>query len=323
LTLDENDIERREKDLLKIVGRHHSLLKRLYPDHRFTLRDLATETRKDAGNLSKLITKLEQIGIVKTEKVQRIRGRPFRYITLNPKWIPVLSAISDATKPVSQIEYNPALINIYLDIIEDNELDEEIRTPAAQSLQDTFTATPQKIIPKHKRLSKILEELLADPSREGEITNIKRTMLKISIPQLVRDEEARSWVKEKVYPNTTNILEEKRPEKTLMWAISILENIATHIPDPIITEEIRNKLREAYFKKTVKRESSVGEELEKAILRLFTQKTEATRELISYLKETRKKRGKEGEEKAAFLLKNIVKYLTRDRKKKLDGPLII
>jgi len=299
-----------ESDWAKIVGRQYLLFKVLYPDLKFNLLELATKTRKDPGNLSKLIKNLKKKGVVETEEVGRDRGRPFKYIKLSSKVAQIISSIIDAAKPVAEPKYDPETIDLCLDQMEDNALDEETRILYADSLHRTFGNMPQKILNEHSRLRKILEDVVRNPPTNGEIEERKRSLIKSSLPRLIMTESTIDWVLNQVYPNALRILEdETRPENILSWAISMLEDIALRCPDQ--GKAIKMKLREMYFNETIKQDNGVAERLKESILEIYCREAASARELANYLRERAKSQKKTEKEKAILLLRKIVNYLPR------------
>lgn len=299
-----------DHELAKIVARQYLLFQILHSGAELTLSDLATQTAKDRGNLSKLIKTLENKGILETKEVARARGRPLKYIRLNRQISKVISSIQDAVRPTPKPKYNPETIDLCLDVMEKNTLDEKTRILYADSLHRTFGNMPQKILNEHTRLRKTLEDTVRNPGTNGEIENRKRSLLTSTLPRLIMTQSTRDWVLNQVYPSALNILEDKtKPANIRSWAISLLEDIALRCPDH--GKAIKTTLREMYFTETFKQTDRIAEELKNSILETHCQDATSTRELADYLMDRATSPKKPEKEKAILLLNEIVKYLPR------------
>jgi DNA-binding MarR family transcriptional regulator len=281
-------------------------MKRLHPNRKLTLIELSGETGKDYANLSKLITTLEKLQLVETEKASRKRGRPYRIIGLTPRARRIISSIVTETKP--KAKYDPAAVDLCLDVMEDTHLDEETRMLYAETLHTLFLYFPGKMLKEHEPLRKTLEETLQDPSAEGKVEERKRSMIKQAIPQLIKDEKTRPWVINTVYPQAIETLETgDKPERILMWTLSMLESIGTRSKEH--QEEIRSKTLEMYFNKPLEKMNDLRKELQNSIMELFCQETESARQLATHLRNRTKSANSKEKEKATTLLKKIIQYL--------------
>jgi len=286
------------------------MLKSLYPDKNLSLHKLAEVTQKDPSNLSKLVTELEgeDLRIVETKEVPRRRGRPYRLIKLGKRGSKILSCFITAASSLHPPKYDPTTIDLCLEVVEDKELDEETRMLYANALHSLFTAIPNIILKEHERLRKTLEKVLQDPPAEGKVEERKRSMIKMALPQLITDETTRSWVINTVYPQALATLESwNKSERILMWVLSMLESIGTRSKDH--QEEIRSKIVEIYFEKTLNKMEHLDKELKNSIIELFCRETESARELATNLRRRAKSGNEKEKEKATTLLKKIIQYL--------------
>lgn len=309
-SLSKKDLKVKERELARIVGRHYKLFKVLHPDKKFNLQELAAKTEKDPGNLSKLITSLENKGIVETQEVKRERGRPFKYIFLSSRVMPIISAFIKAVKPTPEHRYDPITIDVCLNMIEDYGLPDEIRELYADLLHSRFMSMPEKTLKEDDRLRGTLEEVVKNPSPNEGVEERKRSMIKLAIPRLILDESTREWVLNHVHLNALKILEdETKPENIVTWAISMLEAIGMRSPE--VSEEIKRKLMEKYFNETITPNSIIGKELLNSILRMFCQQATSVREITEYVRQRARSSKDLEREKATLLLKKIIGYLPR------------
>jgi DNA-binding MarR family transcriptional regulator len=294
------------EERVKILLRRYKLLKELFIAKECTLTELSERLGVDLGNLSKAISDLEKKELITVREVERT-GRPLRYLSLSMSIAPIVSDLMDLEKPVSN--YEPQVIDLCLDVVEDNLLDQKIRKLYVNTLSKSFTSMPEKIVPTHERMKRFLEDFMENHQTSDEIDQLKRSMVENSIPRLMGSESSRSWVTSFLYPNALKILENKtKPEDVVVWSVSVLGKIGT-CSDKKLYDEIEDKLIKAYFNDAVEPESKAAGRLLDSILGMMHGKPPSS-QFVGQLRTYAKSDNEKEKKKAVQFLERIVEQLT-------------
>ena len=112
-------LEENIKRMVGLIIQHYDFLKLLYPPYlegvgtppKYTLSQLADQTEKDIGYLSRLVEKLSRRGILEIHEEPSPHGRPYKYPQLSSQAIRFISAIETAAKPPAEVTTKPAKFN--------------------------------------------------------------------------------------------------------------------------------------------------------------------------------------------------------------------
>lgn len=152
-------------EIVKLVARHFATLKKLYPNRECYLAELAGEVKKDMGNLSKQIEKLEEKGLIATREGPRSEGgRPFKYCRLTERGREILAVYVEPKRPeVKELpEADPKLVNFVIEILETSQSEETLEL----ALKDLRNLSVGTRVWKHKDVLRFLEKTLANKARK-------------------------------------------------------------------------------------------------------------------------------------------------------------
>jgi len=125
----------KEVSLVEAVKGRYLILRELFPEKEFYIRELANKIEIDDSNLSRYIIRLEEDGLVTTKKVPRKQGKPLKYVRLTAPGRNIINSIIEAAKtPPEQLEpADPENFELYLKMMGPDE-DEDVRQMASEEL---------------------------------------------------------------------------------------------------------------------------------------------------------------------------------------------
>ena len=257
-----------DKELVKIIYRRYEILKELFPDREYTLTELANRVGIDSGNLSRYITSLERNKLVRSEEKERERGRPFRYVKLTDGVKKIIASFIEATqqKPEKKTEMEQWKIDMYINMMKDSELSDELRYSVANRFFGLFGPSENfASLVRLKRVQELFEETIANPPIDNKVGERLRATVRSSMARLVHDEKTRRWVLEKLYPHLIKHVEDSEDQTIWKWALSMIGDIARLADDPKIRNSMIDKIFAIYFNEDIaldiKREEIARNEL--------------------------------------------------------------
>ena len=162
---------------MNIVKGRYLILRELFPENEFYIRELATEIEIDDSNLSRYVMRLEEEGLVSTRKVTRKRGKPLKYVKLTALGRNIIHSIIEAAKTLKE-QLNPAdpdNLEFYLNRMSPDE-NEDIRQIASEEL--VIICRNYDVISDDKVVS-FLKKAMRDPDYKQILPNLLHALLGI------------------------------------------------------------------------------------------------------------------------------------------------
>lgn len=167
----------KEVSLVESVKGRYLILRSLFPEKEFYIRELANKIDIDDSNLSRYIIRLEEDGLVTSKKVPRKQGKPLKYVRLTAPGRKIINSIIDAAKtPPEQLEpVDPKNIEFYLKMMGSDE-NEGVRQMASEELvilcRDYDVTSDENILP-------FLKEKMEDSEYKHILPNLLHALLGI------------------------------------------------------------------------------------------------------------------------------------------------
>lgn len=235
------------KRKIGLLGRYWEILERLREGARPTLTWLANELKKDKSQVSRELNELRDEGLVdfvlegKT-KIWRLTEDGLTFVSH------LYKAIEEVEKKRrAGIEAELWKVDQILSMIDDEELDKDLRDSRASRLHELVSPDPVLAFERSERLRQAFESWIRSPPTD-EIGWKKREVISASMAKLASSDKIRGWVL-LMYPNVKNLLKDERLE-IKKWAIGLLGDIARSVPAK--RKEITYSLLENLFDPSTK-----------------------------------------------------------------------
>ena len=197
----------KEVSLVKLVKGRYLILRELFPDKEFFLRELATMMEIDDSNLSRYVTRLEEVGLVISRNVPRTQGKPLKYVRLTALGRNVVNSIIEAAQtPQEDLKpADPGNIEFYLKMMGPDE-NEDVRQIASEELvilcREHDVTSDVKVLP-------FLKTAMRDPDNKHILPNLLHALL--NIVRNTRDDETHERIHSD-FKETLKGLVEQHPE---------------------------------------------------------------------------------------------------------------
>ena len=170
MSIDRSD----EVHILKLFQQNFQLLILLYPEKTATLTELLTVVDQELGNLSKVVTKLAEAGLLRTEMEKGPRGKR-KKIQLSNLSRKMINSVNDIIqKELGKVSYvNPQLLDEYFKLLDSS--DEEIRKDGAVRL---YRETAKNIFPDKRYIIKLKEYIFS--SKYSDIKELLQTLVNLA-----------------------------------------------------------------------------------------------------------------------------------------------
>jgi DNA-binding Lrp family transcriptional regulator len=168
-------IDRRDEEhILKLFQQNFQLLILLYPEKISSLTELSTGVDQELSNLSKVVAKLAEAGLLRTEMEKGPRGKR-KKIQLSNLSINMIKSINDIIqKEIGKVSYvNPQLLDEYFKLLDSS--DEEIRKDGAERL---YRETMKNLFPDKKYIIKLKEYIFN--SKYSDIKELLQTLINLA-----------------------------------------------------------------------------------------------------------------------------------------------
>lgn len=298
----------------------------LYNKESMQFQNLKKELKMDGGNLSKKINSLSspEIALLSTSTKKLYKHRAQKIISLTPKARLLFESFIEASKIFNQKEeLDLSQIDLFLDVIENEHMPGTIKEKYLELLDRTFSYYSITLIKEHKKLKTVFENTLNNP-KNNIFDKQKITMIKNAIPQLLTDDQTKSWVFTKIYPATKKFLQNPQKTYLTLWAVKVMSIIGSRSIS--YKKEIINQLLDLHFNSSYSFSFDITSELKNAVLTICCKTTSTARDLIKDLNVYIKSENTIQQKKAIDILNKIPQNIDLPRtiqiykNKKLDMP---
>ncbi|MGD8545229.1 MAG: hypothetical protein PVH12_03535 [Candidatus Bathyarchaeota archaeon] len=294
------------KEVAEIACRHIKLLEVVYFNQSppLNISQLAAKTKQDDGNLSRYVSKLEEIGLLVTQARRKRRGgKPEKIVKLSVngiKLVEALTGIIKETQPPSNW-----VVDEMLEMITGENLDLKFKAQLASRLANMAIYNAETLL-NHERVRQLFQQIATTKSNFDQTVEAHlRTCLLTSISNISQNEDVKEWFLEEIFKPLRENLTGKRnkrdtTQKFRHWTIRIISKAALLLDDQELTKNTIDDLLQLYFKKDTETCELAQEELLK-----FTKYHEHITGKIKSLLNEPKNRSKTQDLIEAIIIQNL------------------
>jgi DNA-binding PadR family transcriptional regulator len=300
------------KELAQLIGNHYEIFELFITSGydevpRYTLTTLMTglaDRGKEVnlGSLSRLVTKLENKGLMQTSEEDRAQGRPLRKCQATNKALRIVRVVEEVVKhEESKRGFEEWQIEALIEVLEDAELSEELRLHYSESFHSRCGEYPADML-KHDKVRVLIERVVTNPLQDGIMRSIWRSVDKL-LPYALRSTEWSGWVLEKLYPRFVEFMMNKEMEEDLRkWASRLVGTVYSQSQDPAVKNDAKEKLFTIWFSEDTDPEVGLGQTVHAELSGMVS------KEFFEFIKEKAKNRDPSIRTKAEILLKGFTGY---------------
>lgn len=244
MTESSSKFERESSSKLEIIASRWRILEKLYLREKNedgtkdgegepTPSSLASMLGMDLSQVSRYVTELEREKIIVCK-----RKDGAKWCSLTGEGMALVSGIYRTLEEVErqkdtkkELEKKLWLIDEYIDFIEDQEIDQEVRYDFANRILEFVREDPVLAFTKNDRLKNLTMDWIEGKKLGEKVDERVRVMLSVSIIRLLSDTDTGDWILEKVYPKLKSNFLREGDLGGLLSIIEMLTNIAINKPE--------------------------------------------------------------------------------------------
>jgi DNA-binding HxlR family transcriptional regulator len=281
---------------IELIGKRWKILEKL-SKNKYYVSELARKLGKHTPQISENLKQLEKGGLVECAQKE---GEKLRYCCASDYAKKIIEAVTEITQPQPIEGLKKWQVNEFVDVLEDQELSYDLKQSYSESFRRICSEHKKEVI-SNERARDLFKKIAIDPFQDKIFEDLMR-----SLSALLRGlrKEWSNWVLEDLYPIfVENMEKKKKNEKTRLWAIKKVGQIASSGINSFIKVEARNKFFEIWFSNDTDPVSAFGKEVEQQLANL------ASEEMFKIVRAKAKDQDQKVKDKAEILLERLKECL--------------